>query len=137
MRPEALEEALRLYISKHITTLARGLDLMNERQVLDAFGALAQQTRLQVIRKLVIAGPSGLAAGTIAEAVNVSPSNISFHLKELEHAGLISAQRQSRSIVYSANFKTLNGLAHFLMENCCLELSDAGDLPLEFAGSGS
>lgn len=110
---------------------------MNERQVLDAFGALAQQTRLQVIRKLVIAGPSGLAAGTIAEAVNVSPSNISFHLKELEHAGLISAKRQSRSIVYSANFKTLNGLAHFLMENCCLELSDAGDLPLEFAGSGS
>lgn len=137
MRPEALEEALGLYISKHITTLARGLDLMNERQVLDAFGALAQQTRLQVIRKLVIAGPSGLAAGTIAEAVNVSPSNISFHLKELEHAGLISAQRQSCSIVYSANFKTLNGLAHFLMENCCLELSDAGDLPLEFAGSGS
>lgn len=110
---------------------------MNERQVLDAFGAIAQQTRLQVIRKLVIAGPSGLAAGTIAEAVNVSPSNISFHLKELEHAGLISAQRQSCSIVYSANFKTLNGLAHFLMENCCLELSDAGDLPLEFAGSGS
>jgi len=88
---------------------------VNERQVLDAFGALSQQTRLQVIRKLVVAGPGGLAAGMIAEAVNVSPSNISFHLKELEHAGLISAQRESRSIVYSANFETLNGLAHFLM----------------------
>ncbi|WP_325264969.1 metalloregulator ArsR/SmtB family transcription factor [uncultured Rhizobium sp.] len=110
---------------------------MNERQVLDAFGALSQQTRLQVIRKLVVAGPGGLAAGMIAEAVNVSPSNISFHLKELEHAGLISAQRESRSIVYSANFETLNGLAHFLMENCCSGQFDAGCGPTELAGSGS
>lgn len=92
---------------------------MIERQVLDAFGALSQQTRLQVIRRLVIAGPAGLAAGVIAEAVNVSPSNISFHLKELEHAGLITAQREARSIIYSANFEMLSGLARFLMENCC------------------
>ena len=108
---------------------------MNDRQGLDAFGALSQQTRLQVIRKLVIAGPSGLAAGTIAETVNVSPSNISFHLKELEHAGLISAQRESRSIVYSANFETLNGLVRFLMENCCSGQSDAGCAPSELAVS--
>ncbi|MGV1788025.1 MULTISPECIES: ArsR/SmtB family transcription factor [Agrobacterium] len=92
---------------------------MIEQQILDAFSALSQQTRLRVVRRLVTAGPVGLAAGAIADTVNVSPSNISFHLKELEHAGLIEARREARSIVYRANFDVLRQLARFMMENCC------------------
>ena len=72
---------------------------MNRRQALIAFGALSQETRLHIIRMLVVAGPDGMAAGAIAEKAEVSPSNISFHLKELEHSGLIDAERRSRSIM--------------------------------------
>ncbi|EUC00705.1 transcriptional regulator, ArsR family [Rhizobium sp. CF080] len=92
---------------------------MDERQALASFGALSQDTRLQIVRMLVVAGPAGMAAGTIAERLDVSPSNVSFHLKELDRAGLISQQRESRSIIYSANFEGLGGLVRFLMEDCC------------------
>ncbi|MBL8577723.1 MAG: winged helix-turn-helix transcriptional regulator [Mesorhizobium sp.] len=92
---------------------------MDERQALTAFGALSQETRLRILRLLVVAGPDGVAAGAIAEQVEVSPSNVSFHLKELERAGLVSARRDSRSIVYSAEFDSLTGLIRFLMEDCC------------------
>lgn len=92
---------------------------MNESQALSAFGALSQETRLRILRHLVISGPAGLAAGTIAEKVEVSPSNVSFHLKELERAGLVTARRDARSIVYSAAFDALSGLIRFLMEDCC------------------
>ena len=92
---------------------------MDERQALTAFGALSQETRLRVLRHLVAAGPDGLAAGVIAECVEVSPSNVSFHLKELERAGLVRARRESRSIVYAAEYDALSGLIRFLMEDCC------------------
>ncbi|PDT53598.1 MULTISPECIES: metalloregulator ArsR/SmtB family transcription factor [Sinorhizobium] len=92
---------------------------MNERQALASFGALSQETRLQIVRMLVIAGPNGMPAGAIAEKVEVSPSNVSFHLKELERAGLITQQRESRSIIYSANYDGLGSLVRFLMEDCC------------------
>jgi DNA-binding transcriptional ArsR family regulator len=92
---------------------------MDESQALSAFGALSQETRLRILRHLVIAGPDGLAAGTIAGKVVASASNVSFHLKELEHAGLVRARRDARSIVYSAAFDTLSGLIRFLMEDCC------------------
>ena len=92
---------------------------MNQRQALSAFGALSQETRLTMLRHLVVAGTDGLAAGMIAERVGVSPSNVSFHLKELEHAGLISARRDGRSIIYLASFYALAGLIRFLMEDCC------------------
>ena len=92
---------------------------MEERQALLAFGALAQETRLRILRRLVVAGHSGMAAGSIAEHAGVSPSNVSFHLKELERAGLVSAQRNSRSIVYTAEYDALSGLIRFLMEDCC------------------
>lgn len=92
---------------------------MEERQALVSFGALSQETRLRIIRALVVAGPDGMAAGAIAEKVEVSPSNVSFHLKELERAGLVSQQRESRSIVYTAGFEALAGLVRFLMEDCC------------------
>ncbi|OAP44287.1 ArsR/SmtB family transcription factor [Sinorhizobium americanum] len=92
---------------------------MNERQALVSFGALSQQTRLQIVRMLVIAGPTGMPAGVIAESLEVSPSNVSFHLKELERAGLITQQRESRSIIYSADYEALGSLVRFLMEDCC------------------
>ena len=92
---------------------------MDERQALSAFGALSQETRLQIIRMLVVAGPDGLAAGAVAEKASVSPSNVSFHLKELERSGLIAQKRESRSIIYTANYDALGGLIRFLMENCC------------------
>ncbi|MET3597463.1 DNA-binding transcriptional ArsR family regulator [Mesorhizobium shonense] len=84
-----------------------------------AFGALSQETRLRLLRSLVIAGPDGIAAGSLAELVEVSPSNVSFHLKQLERAGLVSARREARSIVYSAEYDALSGLIRFLMEDCC------------------
>jgi DNA-binding transcriptional ArsR family regulator len=92
---------------------------VDERQALIAFGALSQETRLRLLRLLVVAGPDGIAAGSLAEQVDVSPSNVSFHLKELERAGLITARRDARSIVYSAAYDALSGLIRFLMEDCC------------------
>jgi DNA-binding transcriptional ArsR family regulator len=92
---------------------------MDERQAIAAFGSLAQETRLRVLRLLVQAGPDGLAAGSIAEKVGVSPSNISFHLSHLERAGLILARRESRSIIYCAAYPALRDLVRFLMEDCC------------------
>ena len=92
---------------------------MNERQALSAFAALSQEMRLHVLRLLVIADRVGLAAGAIAEVVGASTSNVSFHLKELEQAGLASSRRESRSIIYSAKYETLSGLIRFLLEDCC------------------
>ena len=74
---------------------------MDERQALIVFGALSQETRLRLLRLLVIAGPDGIAAGALAEKVEVSPSNVSFHLKELERAGLVTT-RQDRKWIYYA-----------------------------------
>jgi arsenate reductase len=92
---------------------------MKETDAIAAFAALAQETRLRIIRVLVKAGIEGMPAGAIADSMAVSPSNVSFHLKELEHAGLIAAKRESRSIYYHAQFDVLGGLIRFLMEDCC------------------
>jgi ArsR family transcriptional regulator len=100
---------------------------MKERQALIAFGALSQETRLRILRVLVVAGEEGLAAGTIAERVGVSASNVSFHLKEIELAGLIRARRLGRSIIYTADHTTLSDLIRFLLEDCCsgrLQMAD-------------
>ena len=90
-----------------------------EAQALDAFGALSQATRLQMVRALVVAGPDGLAAGAVGEAVGASSSSASFHLANLERAGLVQSRRDARSIIYSANFEGLAGLVDFLMRDCC------------------
>jgi ArsR family transcriptional regulator, arsenate/arsenite/antimonite-responsive transcriptional repressor len=92
---------------------------LEEPQALDAFGALSQETRLRMVRVLVQAGPEGLSAGTVGEAVGVSSSGGSFHLAHLERAGLISSRRESRSIIYTANFEGLGALVEFLMRDCC------------------
>lgn len=92
---------------------------MNRGQALSAFSALSQDTRLSIIRLLVQAGPDGLAAGEVADEIGVSASNLSFHLKELQHAGLVAARREARSIIYSADYTVLRNLIGFLMKDCC------------------
>lgn len=92
---------------------------MDEHQALAAFGALSQETRLRILRMLVVAGPNGMAAGAIADKADVSASNVSFHLKELERAGLVAARRDSRSMIYSAEYDAIRGIIRFLMEDCC------------------
>ena len=71
------------------------------------------------MRLLVQAGPDGVAAGAVAEAAGVSATNASFHLKELERAGLVGARRASRSVIYAADYAALSGLVRFLMPDCC------------------
>jgi Predicted transcriptional regulators len=92
---------------------------MEEPQALDAFGALSQETRLRMVRVLVQAGPEGLSAGAVGDAVGASSSGASFHLSHLERAGLIFSRRESRSIIYTASYDTLAGLVEFLMRDCC------------------
>ena len=92
---------------------------IDETQALDAFAALSQPTRLQMIRTLVVAGAEGMAAGSISDTVGASSSSASFHLAQLEQAGLVSSRRESRSIIYSANYESLAGLVEFLMRDCC------------------
>lgn len=92
---------------------------LDEPQALDAFGALSQETRLRMVRVLVQAGPAGLSAGAVGEAVDASSSGASFHLSHLERACLVTSRRESRSIIYSANFEGLGALVEFLMRDCC------------------
>ena len=93
---------------------------MDEPQALIAFTALSQETRLRVVRLLVQAGPDGMAAGAIGEALgDVTTSRLSFHLTHLEHAGLIASRRDGRFIIYSAVHTALAGLVEFLMRDCC------------------
>lgn len=92
---------------------------MDERQAIAAFAALAQEHRLRIVRMLVKAGPEGIASGTLAGEIGCSRNNVSFHLKELEHAGLVASRRESRSIIYTAAYQDLSGLIQFLMKDCC------------------
>jgi len=93
---------------------------MDEPQALAAFAALSQETRLRIVRLLVQAGPDGMAAGAIGEAVGgATTSRLSFHLTHLEHAGLIQSQRDGRFIIYSAVHSGLAGLVGFLLKDCC------------------
>ena len=81
--------------------------------------SIAQEARLQIFRLLVQAGSDGLSAGNIGENLQIPASTLSFHLKELSHAGLIDSRQISRFIYYSANYQAMNGLLAFLTENCC------------------
>ena len=92
---------------------------MEIKSVVAALAALAQESRLSIFRLLVQAGPAGLAAGKISEATQIAPSSLSFHLKEMSHAQMISARQDGRFVIYSANFDTMNSLIGFLTENCC------------------
>ena len=92
---------------------------MNTKPALAALAALSQESRLAIFRSLVQAGPSGMAASKIAEQLDIPPSSLSFHLKELTHADLVTPTQDGRYIIYAANFATMNGLIAFLTENCC------------------
>ena len=92
---------------------------MEEQSVLKALTALSQAHRLRVFRALVVAGPAGLTPGQIAEAQQIPAATLSFHLKELVQAGLLTQERQGRSLIYRADFAQMNALLTFLTENCC------------------
>ncbi len=92
---------------------------METKDVLAALAAIAQESRLAVFRLLVQAGPEGMAASRIAEQLEIAPSSLSFHLKELTHAGLISPRSEGRFVIYSADIAVMNGLIGYLTENCC------------------
>jgi len=92
---------------------------METTTLVQAFGALAQETRLGIYRLLVTAGPEGMAAGAIADKLDLPAATLSFHLKELSRAGLVRSRQEGRFIIYAANFDTMIGLVSFLTENCC------------------
>lgn len=93
---------------------------MESTDAIRALGALAQDTRLGVFRLLVQQGPSGMAAGEVAEHLAIAPATLSFHLKELSHAGLVTSRQEGRFIFYAANFTAMNDLLAYLTENCCV-----------------
>ena len=105
---------------------------MENRDAVQALAALAQESRLAAFRLLVQAGPDGLAASRIAEALAIPPSSLSFHLKELTHANLIVPRQDGRFVIYAAQFDTMNALLGFLTENCCggKPCSPAGQTPV-------
>ena len=92
---------------------------MDSPVVVNALSALAQEHRLALFRLLVQAGEQGMSAGAIADALGVPNSSLSFHLAALTKAGLIRQERQSRSLIYSADYAAMNELVGYLMENCC------------------
>jgi ArsR family transcriptional regulator len=94
---------------------------MKTTGVIDALGALAHEHRLAIYRLLVQRGPEGLPAGAIGERVRLVPSSLTFHLQNLQRAGLITQRRDSRRLFYSADFAVMNGLVGYLTENCCAD----------------
>ena len=92
---------------------------MDEQTVVKALAALAQPLRLQVFRALVVVGDAGLTPGAIQEGLGVAPATLSFHLKELVNAGLVTQERASRNLIYRAHYEQMNGLLGYLTENCC------------------
>jgi DNA-binding transcriptional ArsR family regulator len=94
---------------------------MKKQDAVGALAALAQESRLAVFRLLVRRGPEGHAAGEIASRLDIAGPTLSFHLKELVQAGLVSARKESRFIYYSANFERMNALLAYLTENCCTQ----------------
>lgn len=92
---------------------------MDNKTAVTLIASIAQESRLSLFRLLVQAGPEGLSAGSIAEKLKLPSSTLSFHLKELAHAGLVQSRQAGRFIYYSADFATMNALIGFLTENCC------------------
>jgi len=92
---------------------------MEKTKAVSALAALAQENRLDVFRLLVQAGPDGMPAGAVADALDLAPNTLTFHFDRLRTAGLVSARRDGRSIIYAARFESMNELIAFLTENCC------------------
>jgi DNA-binding transcriptional ArsR family regulator len=92
---------------------------MDKLDAVAALGALAQESRLEVYRLLVQAGPEGMAAGEVASRLGIAPNTLSFHFDRLRHAGLVSVARHGRSLIYAARYETMRNLLGYLTENCC------------------
>jgi DNA-binding transcriptional ArsR family regulator len=92
---------------------------MKKLNVIAALNALAQETRLEIFRLLVQKGPEGVSAGEIGERLGQPSPTLSFHLNQLRFAGLVTSRRQSRLIIYSANYKAMNDVLAYLTVNCC------------------
>lgn len=92
---------------------------MEEPAVIKSLAALAQPVRLRVFRALVVAGPDGLTPSSLAESLDVPSTSLSFHLKELMHAELVSQERDGRHLIYRAVYKNMNGVLAYLTEHCC------------------
>jgi len=97
---------------------------MEKHDVISGLAALAQDNRLDVFRLLVKAGPEGLAAGEVARRLKLPPNTLSFHFDRLRQAGLVAVRRESRSMIYTAQFAAMRGLVDFLTENCCAGVTD-------------
>jgi DNA-binding transcriptional ArsR family regulator len=93
--------------------------IMNEDQAVSALGALAHTQRLRVFRALVVAGPEGLTPSILADQLDVARNSLSFHLKELARAGLVTIEQQGRNLIYRADFARMNTLLDYLTEHCC------------------
>ena len=94
---------------------------MKTNTAVTALAALAHESRLGVFKLLVKAGPAGLAAGDLSARLRTPPSSLSFHLKELSRAGLVSSRQDGRFVIYSADYRAMDALVGFLTENCCAE----------------
>ncbi|MBL0727298.1 helix-turn-helix transcriptional regulator [Piscinibacter sp. HJYY11] len=92
---------------------------MEEKDVVRSLAALAHDLRLKIFRALVVVGQQGITPGTMVEHLDVPAATLSFHLKELSNAGLVTQERQGRNLIYRASFEHMNGLLGFLTENCC------------------
>ncbi len=92
---------------------------MEEKQGIEALAALAQPNRLQIFRALVVAGPQGATPGTLAESLALPAATLSFHLKELLGAGLVSQERSGRNLIYRAEYARVDGVLAYLTANCC------------------
>ena len=102
-----------------ISTAAGIVAGLDENTAVKALAALAQAQRLRAFRALVVAGPEGLTPGMMAERLKIAPSALSFHLKELLHAGLVSSESRGRNLIYRASFGRMNALLAYLSEHCC------------------
>jgi ArsR family transcriptional regulator len=92
---------------------------MDPETVVKALAALAHPVRLQAFRALVVSGPSGLTPGVMQDGLQIPATTLSFHLKELAHAGLVTSERSSRHLVYRAAYDRMNGVLKYLTDNCC------------------
>jgi ArsR family transcriptional regulator, arsenate/arsenite/antimonite-responsive transcriptional repressor len=92
---------------------------METTDAVAALAALAQDNRLDIFRLLVQVGPEGMAAGRVAEELELAPNTLTFHFDRLRGAGLITVRRDGRSMIYAARYETMNSLLAFLTENCC------------------
>lgn len=105
---------------------------MEMKDVVAALSALAQASRLAIFRTLVGAGPSGLPAGRVSELTGIAPSSLSFHLKELSHAGLAASRQDGRFVIYTARYETMEAVLAYLTAHCC-----SGEPPLPALAPGA